>query len=120
MPIDVVLQLPTISNPTILQKRKAKQDALDQASLLAETSSINSGETLFQDEPSVNESTNDLPVTDTESNQKMKKMFQNPTIQQLFPCDNMGLLSELCTKLLQEVKQTNPLKWVNHVNSSRS
>ena len=120
MPIDVVLQLPTISNPTILQKRKAKQDVLDQASLLAETSSINSGETLLQDESSVNESTNDLPVTDAEFNEKMKKMFQNPTIQQLFPCDNMGLLSELCTKLLKEVKQANPLKWINHVNSARS
>ena len=115
VPIDVVLQLPTISNPTILQKRKAKQDALDQASLLAETSSINSGETLFQDEPCENEST-----TNAKFNQKMKKMLQNPTIQQLFPCDNMGLLSELCTKLLKEVKQANPLKWVNHVNSARS
>ena len=113
--MNVVLQLPSVSNPTIPQKRKAKQDALDQASLLAETTSIKSGETLFQDEPCVNEST-----TDVEFNQKMTKMFQNPTIQQLFPCDNMGLLRELCTKLLKEVKQANPLKWVNHVNSARS
>ena len=115
VPIDVVLQLPTVSSSTIQQRRKVKQDALDQASLLDETSSINSGETLFQDEPCVNEST-----TDAEFNQKMEKMFQNPTIQQLFPCDNIGLLNELCTQLLKEVKQANPLKWVNHVNSARS
>ena len=50
----------------------------------------------------------------------MKKMFQNPTIQKLFPCDHMGLLKELCSQLLKEVKQTNPLKWVNHVNSASS
>ena len=25
-----------------------------------------------------------------------------------------------CFKLLKEVKQANPLKWVNHVNSARS
>ena len=50
----------------------------------------------------------------------MKKMFQNPTIQNLFLCDHTGLLSELCSKLLKEVKQANPLKWVNHVNSARN
>ena len=47
-------------------------------------------------------------------------MFQNPTIQQLFPCDHLRLLSELCFQLLKEVKQANPLKWVNHVNSASS
>ena len=46
----------------------------------------------------------------------MKKRFQNPTIQELFPND--GLLTELCTILLKEVKQANPLKWVNHATSA--
>ena len=32
----------------------------------------------------------------------------------------MGLLNELCSQLLKEVKQTNPLKLVNHVNSASS
>ena len=50
----------------------------------------------------------------------MKKMFQNPAIQSLFPCEHRGLLNELCSKLLKEVKQANPLKLVNHVNSARS
>ena len=50
----------------------------------------------------------------------MKELFQNPTIQQIFPGTNMGLLSELCSQLLKEVKQANPLKWVNHVNSARN
>ena len=116
MPTDVILQLPTISKPTILQKRKAKHGALDQASLLVETSSISSDETLLQDEPVRNELT--PKTTDDDFNQKMKKMFQNPTIWKLFPCDHMGLLNELCSQLLKEVKQTNPLKWVNHVNSA--
>ena len=40
-------------------------------------------------------------------------MFQN---QQLFPSD--GLLTELCTILLKEVKQANPLKWVNYATSA--
>ena len=48
----------------------------------------------------------------------MKKMFQKPTIQQLFLCDHIGLLNELCSQLLIEVKQANPPKWVNHVNSA--
>ena len=43
-------------------------------------------------------------------------MFHNPTIQQLFPSDS--LLTELCTILLKEVKQANPLKWVNHATSA--
>ena len=61
-----------------------------------------------------------MQTTDDNFNQKMKKMFQNPTIQKLFPCDHMGLLNELCSQLLKEVKQTNPLKWINHVNSTSS
>ena len=108
VPTDVILQLPTVSKPTIQQKRTAKHGTLDQASLLVETSSISSTETLLQDEP----------VRNYNFNQKMKKMFQNPTIQKLFPCDHMGLLNELCFQLLKEVKQTSLLKWVNHVNSA--
>ena len=46
----------------------------------------------------------------------MKKMFQNLTIQQLFPSE--GLLTELYTILLKEVKKANPLKWVNHATSA--
>ena len=94
VPTDVVLQRPTVSNATILKRRAAKQ-----ASLVVETSSIESDETFLQDEP-----VNKEPIpktTDDNFNQKMKKMFQNPAI-------------------LKEVKQANPLKWVNHVNSARS
>ena len=112
---DVVLQLPATSNSKILQRRKAVQEA--KYNLLDDTSSISSGETLLQDVPG--EPKDVLPdpkdVHD-EFNQKMKKMFQNPTIQQLFPND--GLLTELCTILLKEVKQANPLKWVNHATSA--
>ena len=46
----------------------------------------------------------------------MKKMFQNLTIQQLFPSE--GLLTELYIILLKEVKKANPLKWVNHATSA--
>ena len=44
-------------------------------------------------------------------------MFQNPSVQELVPHDN--LLNELCTILLKEVKQANPLKWVNQATSTR-
>ena len=74
----------------------------DQASLLVETSSIGSDDTFLKDE-----SVNNEPIpktTDDNFNQKMKKMFQIPTIQNLFPCEHMGLLNELCSKLLKEVK----------------
>ena len=115
VPTDVVLQLPATSNSKILQRRKAVQEA--KYSLLDDTSSISSGETLLQDEPG--EPKYVLPdpkdVHD-EFNQKMKKMFQNPTIQQLFPSD--GLLPKLCTILLKEEKQANPLKCVNHATSA--
>ena len=112
VPPDVVLQLPTVSKPKVLQKRAAKHGALDQASLVIETSSISSDDTFLQDEPVNNEP---IPKTiDDNFKQKMKKMFQNPTIHKLFSCDHMGLLSELCSHLLKEVKQANPLKWVNH------
>ena len=112
VPTDVVLQLPATGKSKILQRRKAGQEA--RSSLLDDTSSISSGETLLQDEPG--EPKDVHPVPDDKFNQKMKKMFQNPTIQQLFPSE--GLLTELCTILLKEVKQANPLKWVNHATSA--
>ena len=118
VPSEIILQLPAISTPTILQRRKAKQDVLEQASLLVETSSISSGETLLQ-----NEFENEPAIEPTEAekfNQKMKEYFQNSTIQQIISGTNMGLLSELCSQLLKEVKQANPLKWVNHVNNARN
>ena len=111
-PTDVILQLPATGNSKILQRRKAVQEA--KSSLLDDTSSISSGETLLQDEPG--EPKDVHPVPNDEFNQKMKKMLQNLTIQQHFPSE--GLLTELCTILLKEVKKANPLKWVNHATSA--
>ena len=97
VPTDVVLQLPTVSNTTILKRRAAKQGTENQASLVVETSSIESDETFIQNEP-----VNKEPIpktTDDNFNQKMKKMFQNPAIQSLFHCEHTGLLNELFIKL---------------------
>ena len=44
----------------------------------------------------------------------MKKMFQSHVTQ------SEQTLNELCTKILKDVKQANPLKWVIHVNSASS
>ena len=111
VPTDVILQLPATGNSKILQRRKAVQEA--KSSLLDDTSSISSGETLLQDEPGEPKDVHSVP---DEFNQNMKKMFQNLTIWQLFPSE--GLLTELCTILLKEVKKANPLKWVNHTTSA--
>ena len=102
VPTDAVLQLPTTGNPKILQRRKAGQEA--KSSLLDDTSSISSGETLLQDEQGEPKDVlpvpkDVFPVPDDEFNQKMEKMFQKPTIQQLFPSE--VLLTELCTILLK-------------------
>ena len=114
VPPEVVLQLPTVSNSTILKRRAAKKIATDQASLAVETSSIQSDGTFLQDEPTTNDPGSDTP--DNIFNQKMKKMFQNPVLQNLFPHEQT--LNELCSKILKDVKQANPLKWVIHVNSA--
>ena len=83
VPPEVVLQLPTVSNTTILKRRAAKQVAENQTNLVAETSSIQSDETFLQDEPVTKEQIPKSP--ENNFNKKMKKMFQNPTIQNLFP-----------------------------------
>ena len=75
VPTDVVLQLPATDNSKILQRRKAVQEA--KSSLLDNTSSISSGETLLQDEPG--ESKDVRPVPDDEFNQKMKKSKTLPS-----------------------------------------
>ena len=72
---------------------------------------------LFQDDPDDSKHVlPDLKDVYDKFNQKMKKMFQNPTVQEMFPYDD--LLNELCTTLLKEVKLANPLKWVNHATSA--
>ena len=48
VPPEVVLQLPTVSNSTILKKRAVKKIATDQANLAVETSSIQSDGTTFK------------------------------------------------------------------------
>ena len=111
VPPEVVLQL-----STILKRRAVKQIAADQTSLAVETCSIQSDGTFLQDETVTKDQFPDIP--DKNFNKKMKKMFQNPVIQNLFPHELT--LNELCSKILKEVKQANPLKWVNHVNSARN
>ena len=111
MPPEVVLQLPTVSNSTILKKRAAKKIATDQASLAVETSSIQSDGTSLQDE-----TTTKTPGSDTPDNIFDQKMYQNPVLQNLFPHEQT--LNELCSKILKDVKQAHTLKWVIHVNSA--
>ena len=69
VPPEVVLQLPTVSNTTI-------QVAEDQAS------SIQSDETVLQDGSLTKEQIPETP--DNNFNKRMKKIFQNPTIQSFF------------------------------------
>ena len=57
--------------------------------------------------PSDNESPC-LTEAEEHFNTKMKKLFENPTVQQLFPCDTMELLNQLCTQILAEAKKANP------------
>ena len=115
VPTDVVLQLPALSTSQLLQRRKAVQEA--KYSPLDDTSSISSSDTLFQDNPDDPKHVlPDLKDVCDKFNQKMKKVFQNPTIQEMVPYD--GLLNELCPILLKKVKQANPLKWVNHATSA--
>ena len=97
-----------------MKRGAAKKIATDQASLAAETSSIQSDGTFLQDEPTTNAPGSDTP--DNIFNQKMKKMFQSPVLQNCFPHEQT--LNELCSKILKDVKQANPLKWVIHVNSA--
>ena len=107
VPPEVVLKLPTLSNSIILKKRAAKKIVTDQASLADEASSIQSDGTSFEAEAATSSDT-----ADTVFNQKMKKMFQNPVLQ------NEQTLNELCSKILKNAKQANPLKWLIHVNSA--
>ena len=73
VPPEVVLQLPTVSNSTILKRRAAKKIVADQASLAVETSSIQSDGTSLQDESTTKTPGSDTP--DNIFNQKMKKMY---------------------------------------------
>ena len=103
VPPEVVLKLPTVSNSIILKKRAARKTVTDQASLEDEANSIQSNDTSFEAEAASSD------TTVTVFNQKM---FQNPILQ------NEQTLNELCSKILKEAKQANPLKWLIHVNSA--
>ena len=88
VPTDVVLQLPAISTSQLLKRRKAVPEA--------EYNPLDNGETPFQDDPDNPKNVlPDLKDVYDKFNQKMKMMFQNPTVQEVFPYDD--LLNELCT-----------------------
>ena len=106
VPPEVVLKLLTVSNSIILKKRAARKTVTDQASLEDEANSIQSDDTSFEAKAASSD------TTVTVFNQKMKKMFQNPILQ------NEQTLNELCSQILKEAKQANPLKWLIHVNSA--
>ena len=121
VPREALLQLPEISDSIILQRRRTKNQDMDQVSIMAQASSASStssDDTDMNIVPSDNELPN-LTEAEEQFNTKMKKLFKNPTVQQLFPCDIMDLLNQLCTQLLEEAKKANPLKWVNFVKSAR-
>ena len=101
MPPEVVLKLPTVSNSIILKKRAAKKIVTDQASLAVEASSIQSDGPPFQTETTTKTPSSD--TADTVFDQKMKKMFQNPVLQNLFPHEQT--LDELCSKILKDAKK---------------
>ena len=83
-----------------MKKRAAKKIVTDQASLAAETTT----------------KTPSADTADTVFDQKIKKMYQNPVLQNLFPHEQT--LNGLCSKILKDAKQANPLKWLIHVNSA--
>ena len=116
VPPEVVLQLPTVSNSTILKRRAVKQISANLTSLTGETTSIQSDGTFLQDELVTKDKFPENP--DNNFNKKMKKMFQNSAIQNIFPHEQT--LNELCSKILKEIKQANPLKWLNQVNNARN
>ena len=121
VPREALLQLPTISDSIILQRRRARYQDMDEASTMAQASSASSVSSDGRDmiiTPSGNEPPY-LTEAEEQFNTKMKKPFENPTVQQLFPCDTMELLNQLCTQILAEAKKANAFKWVNFVQSAR-
>ena len=106
MPPEVIVKLPTVSNPIMLKKRAAKKIGTDQASLAGEVNSIQSDDTSSEAEAASSD------TTVTVFKQKMKQIFQNPVLQ------NEQTLNELCSQILKEAKQANPLKWLVHVSSA--
>ena len=50
-----------------------------------------------------------LTESENQFNIKMKKLFETPTVQQLFPCNTMELLNDLCTQILAEAKKVGEL-----------
>ena len=68
---------------------------MDQASTMAQASSASSTSSDDRD-MNITPSGNEPPYfTEAEEqfNTKMKKLFEHPTIKQLFPCDTMELLN---------------------------
>ena len=120
VPREALLKLPTTSDSIILQRRRAKNQDMDQASTMAQTSSASSN-SLDDRDMNIVTSDNELPcLTEAEKqfDTKMKKLFENPTVQQMFSCETMELLNQLCTQILAEAKKANPFKWVNFVKSA--
>ena len=124
---ETVLGLVTVNRTLDLEKAMKKLQWFKQSMCPCNQHAVRRGGQVWQLRPSIAVPPDDasslcsgeagFQVPDEEYNQNMKKMFQNPSVQELVPHDN--LLNELCTILLKEVKQANPLKWVNQATSAR-
>ena len=114
VPREALLQLPAISDSIILQRRRAKNQDMDQASTMAQASAASSTSSDDRDRNITLSGNEPFYLTEAEEqfNTKMKKLFEHPSIQQLFPCDTMKLLNQLCNQILAAAKKANPLKWV--------
>ena len=119
VPREALLQIQTVcDSQDSAKKKRTKNQDMDQVSTMAQASATSSSDRDMNIIPSDDE----LPClteVEVQFNTKMKKLFENPTVQQLFPCDTMELLNQLCTQLLAEAKKANPFKWVNFVKSAR-
>ena len=120
-----LLQLPALSESTLI--RGGRQEDIDQfsTSVAAETATMNSD--VFSID--LNNATEEMAALDEEVEQmnkpaeqglqlKIKELFQKVTLNQLFLCDHMGVMETFCNNIMQVLVKSKPLDlmWKKHLD----
>ena len=124
VPYMKLLQLPALSESTLI--RSSNQEEIDQfsTSVAAETATMNSDVYHID----LSNAAAEMAVLDEEVKQmehaeqglqtKMQELFKKVTFNQLFLCEDVGILETFCYNIIQLLVKTKPLDlmWRKHID----
>ena len=119
-----LLQLPALSESTLI--RGSRHEEIDQfsTSVTAETATMNSDvfsidlNTATEEMAALDEKVEQMEHAEQGLQTKMQELFKKVTLNQLFLCEDVGILETFCYNIIQLLVKSKPLDlvWKKHMD----